>query len=409
MTPRELGVITTQKDTTTKKKRIIEKNHGSFNLLGLMEKSKLAALNLSKDEQKNEEKASAKAALQKKAAQDMLDYQLCQRKCTCGPGECTWKHFSLCSLPDCGALVQPLSTCQSVSCVKQRREATKVAATAKAAQHAVRYADFVICQTTCKCPQDCVWRKYRICENPPCKTLLADGTNCRKRACAKFRKDNGIALQKPTVPPTSKRHAARRRAKTKPVGETSSAKQPVQISSEFEIENIVSGPCASKGPNKDKYEIKWLGYDSEENTWEPRANIPDEAMMEYDMQRQSSDSDDDTPIIAASLLHKTKPVKPLRNANTKKVVQTKSMKQAVQTSSSFEIENIVSGPCVSKGPNLGKYEIKWLNYDSVDNTWEPRAHIPDEVMMEYDNQRQSSDSDDDEPIAASLLRKTKVL
>ena len=126
------------------------------------------------------------------------------------------------------------------------------------------------------------------------------------------------------------------------------------------------------------------------------------------MQRQSSDSDDDTPI-AASLLCKTKPVKPLRNANTKKVVQTKSMKQAVQTSSSFEIENIVSGPCVSKGPNLGKYEIKWLNYDSVDNTWEPRAHIPDEVMMEYDNQRQSSDSDDDEPIAASLLRKTKVL
>ena len=70
----------------------------------------------------------------------------------------------------------------------------------------------------------------------------------------------------------------------------------------------------------------------------------------------------------------------------------------------FELERIVSGPCKS-GPNKGKYFIKWVGYDSDDNTWEPPAHISSDDLREYENEMQnSSDSDEDRtPIAKLVL------
>ena len=66
---------------------------------------------------------------------------------------------------------------------------------------------------------------------------------------------------------------------------------------QFELERIVSGPCKS-GPNKDKCFIKWVGYDSDDNTWEPPAHISSDDLREYENEMQnSSDSDEDrTPI-----------------------------------------------------------------------------------------------------------------
>jgi hypothetical protein len=52
MTPRELGVIMDNQDTSTRKKKIIESRHGSFNLLGLMQKSKAVAISLAEEEKK---------------------------------------------------------------------------------------------------------------------------------------------------------------------------------------------------------------------------------------------------------------------------------------------------------------------------------------------------------------------
>jgi hypothetical protein len=52
MTLRELGVIVDTQDTSTRKKKIIESRHGSFNLLGLMQKSKVVAITLAEAEKK---------------------------------------------------------------------------------------------------------------------------------------------------------------------------------------------------------------------------------------------------------------------------------------------------------------------------------------------------------------------
>ena len=55
--------------------------------------------------------------------------------------------------------------------------------------------------------------------------------------------------------------------------------------------------------------------------------------------------------------------------------------------SDFEIEAIVNGPWKKKGHRYGKYEIKWVGYESEENTWEPRNHIPPTTMRAYDAQQ----------------------
>ena len=67
-------------------------------------------------------------------------------------------------------------------------------------------------------------------------------------------------------------------------------------SEEYAFEDIVSGPNADG-----LYEVKWDGYCTDENTWEPSHNLPEDALREYlnreksndDNEVYSSDSDDD--------------------------------------------------------------------------------------------------------------------
>ena len=57
------------------------------------------------------------------------------------------------------------------------------------------------------------------------------------------------------------------------------------------------------GPNKvGKYEVKWEGYDSDQNTWEKAIGLPQKVLDEYASRstrenNTSSSSDDDEPIV----------------------------------------------------------------------------------------------------------------
>jgi hypothetical protein len=44
----------------------------------------------------------------------------------------------------------------------------------------------------------------------------------------------------------------------------------------YQIEAILDGP-----DDQDRFFIKWEGYSDAENTWEPRANLPDGMLDEY--------------------------------------------------------------------------------------------------------------------------------
>jgi hypothetical protein len=93
MTPRELGVITEVTTTVTKKKRIIETRHGSFNLMGLMQKSKAAAVTLDEEEKKANARTEAKRQLEVEAKADLLSYKLCERHCACSGSTCKKGHL----------------------------------------------------------------------------------------------------------------------------------------------------------------------------------------------------------------------------------------------------------------------------------------------------------------------------
>jgi hypothetical protein len=313
MTPRELGAITASQDNTTRKKKVIETKHGSFNLLELMQKSKAAALLLDVEEKEKEAVANSKRALEAKKTADLLSYKLCQRKCACQEENCKWAYFTLCKEQGCGGLIEPLSSCVSSTCLKKRREAKKEEVKAKAAKQAADFKKYTNCQEQCTCPTAvCIWHKHRLCENPPCKVLLEEGANCRKRQCVKYRKDNGIAAQKPKPSSTPRKKKSRLLTAKKPTsakktdGVSSDSEddnnsenayndsdsenqksEPSEASaSDYEIETIVSGPCRKRGPKYGKYEIKWLGYDTADNTWEPRVHIPDKTFAEYYAERQ---------------------------------------------------------------------------------------------------------------------------
>jgi hypothetical protein len=158
-----------------------------------------------------------------------------------------------------------------------------------------------------------------------------------------YRKCHGIAPKKRKMPKTSPQR------KKKPEPETTSPREKQVFpedandnevtdsdesdSSDFELERIVSGPCKT-GPNKGKYCIKWVGYDTDEviyvsptltlrlilpffnpqNTWEPPANLSATDLREYQNKNHissdihdSSDSEDSTPI--AKLVAQKKKVK----------------------------------------------------------------------------------------------------
>ncbi len=69
----------------------------------------------------------------------------------------------------------------------------------------------------------------------------------------------------------------------------------------------------------------------------------------------------------------------------------------------------MSGPCKS-GSDKGKYFIKWVAYDSDENTWEPPTHLSSDDLREYENEMQnSSDSDEDRTPIAKLVLGNKCL
>jgi hypothetical protein len=53
----------------------------------------------------------------------------------------------------------------------------------------------------------------------------------------------------------------------------------------------------------------------------------------------------------------------------------------------WEIEGVVSKRY--RGGVL-QYQVKWLGFDTSENTWEPKSEIPPEVVKEYEAERRKS-------------------
>jgi hypothetical protein len=303
------------------KKRVIQKKHGSFNLLGLMDQSTAAQADLDAEEAKANEKREAEIVLLQKREDDKVAFLMCQRSCNCKTEECEWAHHKLCD--DCFRLRPPFTECTTKTCVAKRREEKKQAAEAAKVQAKQDLIDF---------KNGTRLQDHAICSNPPCQVLLAPGKRCMKRPCSKWRKENeapvrrsardmheasvnqmGTAAARPRRrTPRAAKSPERRSPSPDQAGEwegtpspqpnrrRGARRQPSPGSeSEFEVDAVVAGPQSSDG----KYQVKWRGYSPSQNTWEPEDAIPIEFIGRYKRTKKSaqspptsSDSDDDRPI-----------------------------------------------------------------------------------------------------------------
>ena len=113
---------------------------------------------------------------------------------------------------------------------------------------------------------------------------------------------------------------------------------------------IVEALVDKKG---DKYLVKWKDYPSSENTWEPKSAIPESITKFYE--------EDKSRLGMPVKLSKKKDI-------------------AEESNKTYIIEALVD----KKGD---KYLVKWENYPSSKNTWEPKSSIPKFIIKFYDQDK----------------------
>ena len=114
---------------------------------------------------------------------------------------------------------------------------------------------------------------------------------------------------------------------------------------------IVEALVDKKG---DKYLVKWKDYPSSENTWEPKSAIPKFITKFYEED-------------------KSRLGMPVKLSKKKDIADSEDNK-------TYIIEALVD----KKGD---KYLVKWENYPSSKNTWEPKSSIPKFIIKFYDQDK----------------------
>jgi hypothetical protein len=277
--------------------------------------------------------------------------------------------------------MKPCNTeiCRAIKLKKRKEDAE-----AKKMQYASDKAAFMLCKAahdtngtrmlTCPCNdaarddievppvRHCKWEGWHICTNPPCDVLLKPMTSCKRRACQQFRRSQGLATaQRPRKPRTK---PAQKKQKVIP----SSKMYDSDTSSANETDSNEEITPRKRLPRKSS----------------ARATPPKPAPLHGS---ETSDSDHDSELA-------TEPLPPASPKLQKKTTLTRA--PTITLPQEYEVSEIVSGPRMSDG----KYLVKWVGYESCDNTWEPRKNLPDNC---FENNTESTDeSGDDQPLVERL-------
>jgi hypothetical protein len=118
------------------------------------------------------------------------------------------------------------------------------------------------------------------------------------------------------------------------------------------------------GPDKHgRFLVKWEGYPTSENTWEPPEHIPagEIALFMAEQQQQREE----------------KPVENIKNEILESVPPSPPAGAASPTMDPdiFYMDYIVDGP-----DNRGRFLVKWEGYPSSENTWEPTDNLPADAV-----------------------------
>jgi len=161
---------------------------------------------------------------------------------------------------------------------------------------------------------------------------------------------------------------------------------------EFIVENILDKRSGKKG--KTEYLIKWKNYDDndENNTWEPINNIIEgyKSLIDAFEEKQIADANEQNSklsspttknIEATEELKEEFEPKPAKVEVPKKKKEPKPAKKAKKPAPVEEDVYIIESLIEKKG---SKYLVKWENWPSDQNTWEPKASIPEFIIKFYE-------------------------
>ena len=157
---------------------------------------------------------------------------------------------------------------------------------------------------------------------------------------------------------------------------------------EFIVENILDKRSGKKG--KTEYLIKWRNYDdnADNNTWEPVNNIIEgykslidvyeENLIANAKEQNSKLSSPKTKNIEATEeLKEEFETKPAKVEVPKKKKEPKPAKKVKKPAPVEEDVYIIESLTKKNG---SKYLVKWENWPSDQNTWEPKASIPEFII-----------------------------
>ena len=198
---------------------------------------------------------------------------------------CQWEGFSLCANPSCGVLQLPLAVCKKRACVQYRKahnivppRKPKQARTAKRkVTSAKQYSDSSSDEDSSPdvTPRKKIPRKASA-RAVPVKPALSESDESEVGSPPQ------LEMEEVSSPALSE--------KSPPKKLTRSA--TLTLEGEFIVSKILKGPR-----KKDKkYLVSWEGYGSEGNTWEPRANLPDDCFPNESDVNDSDESGDDRPL-----------------------------------------------------------------------------------------------------------------
>eukprot|EP00092_Neocalanus_flemingeri_P029705 GFUD01032252.1.p1 GENE.GFUD01032252.1~~GFUD01032252.1.p1 ORF type:complete len:727 (+),score=284.09 GFUD01032252.1:67-2247(+) len=170
---------------------------------------------------------------------------------------------------------------------------------------------------------------------------------------------------------------------------------------EFVVEKILEKRIGKKG--KTEYLIKWKNYDSEEdNTWEPVNNIDGykslvdafeddliaSTKVQSEVQKVNGEAEKTSEVEkpaeikpANGEVEKPAEIKPANVEVLKKKKEPKPTKKEKKPVPVQEDVYIIESLIKKHG---SKYFVKWENFPSDQNTWEPKSSIPEFIIQYYE-------------------------
>ena len=183
----------------------------------------------------------------------------------------------------------------------------------------------------------------------------------------------------------------------------------------FEVDKILDRRFKGK---KLEYLVKWKNYeDPKENTWEVADNLGEDLIKDFEYKqeklRRSSVTSKSSETPSKENIPRTPRVKEIVKETTKETPKQSPSSKATpktkpkekSTKSNMVPEYIIESLIKREG---NKFLVKWENFPSSDNTWEPKSSIPQFILDFYEDPTNFGKTAPSEPTEESFEEEYEV-